>query len=141
MTLAIGADHAGFALKRVLKDELAGKGYAVLDMGTDDDTSADYPDFAEAVVGEILAGRAQMGVLVCGTGIGMSIAANRHEGIRAALCHDENSARLARQHNDANVFVVAGRGTDGEDAKKWLDVFLSTDFEGGRHSRRVTKLK
>ena len=138
--IAIGADHAGFELKRVLKDVLAGLGHAVADFGTDGMDSVDYPDFAQSVASEVSEGKVDLGVLICGSGIGMSIAANRYPGVRAALCHDEETARLAREHNDANVLVLGSRLTGEDDAKACLRVFLQTEFEGGRHARRVAKL-
>lgn len=139
-TVAIGADHAGFELKRVVSEELARIGCEVLDLGTNDTESVDYPDYANAVAAAVSDGRAGVGVLICGTGIGMSIGANRHPGIRAALCCDREYARLARQHNDANILVMAGRMTGQDEARRCLEVFLATDFEGGRHARRVEKL-
>lgn len=139
-TVAVGADHAGFELKSALVGELDRLGYAVLDVGTSNEESVDYPDFAAAVVRAMKDGRARWGVLVCGTGIGMSIAANRHAGIRAALCHDEETARLARQHNDANVLVLGGRLIDPACAEACLRVFFETPFVAGRHTRRVAKL-
>lgn len=139
-TVAIAADHGGFDLKSILIPELRALGHAVLDLGTMSHDSVDYPDFAEAVAAAIRDGRAQRGVLICGTGIGMSIAANRHRAIRAALVHDALSARLARQHNDANVLVMGGRLLGPELAKDCLKVFFTTGFEGGRHARRVAKL-
>lgn len=139
-TVAIAADHAGFELKEVLKMELAGSGYEVLDLGTTGPDSVDYPDFAEALAKTLAEGRASRGVLVCGTGIGISIAANRHRAVRAALCHDGVSARLARSHNDANVLALGARLIGVEVAKDCLRVFLNTPFEGGRHAGRVAKL-
>lgn len=139
-TVAVGADHAGFELKAELAAELRRVGFDVRDCGTDGPDSVDYPDFAEKVVDAMKGGEAQWGVLVCGSGIGMSIAANRHPGIRAALCHDEQTARLARQHNDANVLVLGARLTDAERARACLRAFFETPFEAGRHSRRVAKL-
>jgi len=139
-TVAIAADHGGFDLKSVLVPELRALGNEVLDLGTMSGDAVDYPDFAEAVARAIREGRAARGVLVCGTGIGMSIAANRHREIRAALCHDALTARLARQHNDANVLVLGGRLLGPELAKDCLRVFLTTSFDGGRHARRVAKL-
>lgn len=139
-TVAIGADHAGFKLKCIISEELERLGCQVLDLGTDDTESVDYPDYADAVARAVSEGRAGVGVLICGTGIGMSIGANRHPGIRAALCCDEEFARLARQHNDANILVMAGRITGEDKARKCLETFLSTEFEGGRHARRVEKL-
>lgn len=139
-TVAIAADHGGFDLKSILIPELRALGHDVLDLGTMTQDSVDYPDFAEAVAAAIRDGRAQRGVLICGTGIGMSIAANRHRALRAALVHDALSARLARQHNDANVLVMGGRLLGPELAKDCLKVFFTTGFEGGRHARRVAKL-
>lgn len=138
-TVAIAADHAGFDLKEVLKGELSALGYAVLDLGTDGPQSVDYPDFADALAGALADGRASRGVLICGTGIGISMAANRHRGVRAALCHDSVSARMARAHNDANVLALGARLIGVEVAKDCLRVFLSTPFEGGRHAGRVAK--
>ena len=140
-TIAIGADHAGFPLKSALSAKLQDLGFLVLDLGTNGPDSVDYPDFAESVANAVSDGRAQSGLLVCGSGIGMSIGANRHAGIRAALCHDEETARLAREHNDANVLVLGARLTDEEQAEKCVEVFFSTEFDGGeRHARRVEKL-
>lgn len=139
-TIAIASDHAGFELKETLKAELVRKGLSVLDLGTDGPQSVDYPDFASTLAEAMRDGRADRGVLVCGTGIGISIAANRHRNLRAALCHDSVSARLARQHNDANVLVLGARLIGIEVAKDCLEVFLTTPFEGGRHQRRVEKL-
>ena len=139
-TVAIASDHAGVALKAILAADLAGAGLAVLDLGTHGSESVDYPDFAERVARAIGEGRAARGVLVCGSGIGISIAANRHKAVRAALCHDATSARLARLHNDANVLALGARLIGEETAKECLRVFLATAFEGGRHARRVAKM-
>ena len=139
-TIAVAADHGGFELKSILKEELVNRGYAVLDLGTDGPGSVDYPDFAAAMAGAIRDRKAESGILVCGTGIGISIAANRYPELRAALVHDAFTARMARQHNDANVLVFGGRTIGVEVAKDCLAVFLDTKFEGGRHSRRVAKL-
>jgi ribose 5-phosphate isomerase B len=139
-TIAIAADHGGFELKAALVPILRERGLEVLDLGTMSGESVDYPDFAAALAAAIKEGRAGRGVLVCGTGIGMSIAVNRHAGIRAALCHDGLTARLARQHNDANILVLGGRLIGLETAKDCLVNFLATPFEGGRHARRVAKL-
>lgn len=138
--VAIAADHAGFELKSALSSELEAMGYEVLDLGTTGPDSVDYPDFANALAGPIDGGGAARGVLICGSGIGMSIAANRHAGVRAALCHDEISAQLARQHNDANVLVLPGRFIAPDAATRCLRAFMETGFEGGRHARRVAKL-
>lgn len=139
-TIAIASDHGGVELKAILSGELEALGYSVLDLGTDGPDAVDYPDFAEALTRAMRDGRATRGVLICGSGIGMSIAANRHREIRAALVHDNLSARLARQHNDANVLVMGGRFIGAEVAKDCLKAFLATEFEGGRHDRRVEKL-
>lgn len=138
--VAIAADHGGFDLKTALIPVLRALGATVLDLGTTNSDSVDYPEFADAVAAAIMDGRARRGVLICGTGIGISIAANRHSGIRAALCHDGLTARLARQHNDANVLALGGRLIGIEAAKDCLTTFLNTAFEGGRHARRVAKL-
>ena len=139
-TVAIAADHAGFELKAVMQSELEAMGYEVLDLGTNGPESVDYPDFADALAASIADGRADRGVLICGSGIGISMAANRHRGIRAAPCHDVTTARLARQHNDANVLALGARLIGIEVAKECLQTFLTTAFEGGRHGRRVDKM-
>jgi len=138
--VAIAADHGGFELKTRLIAELRALGHEILDLGTANGDAVDYPDFAAALVAALRQGRATRGVLICGSGIGMSIAANRHREIRAALCHDALTARLARQHNDANVLVLGGRLLGPELAKDCLRVFMTTAFEGGRHARRIAKL-
>lgn len=138
--VALASDHGGFELKGLLTAHLRSKGFEVLDLGTHSNEAIDYPDIAEMLVDALRAGRAKLGVLMCGTGIGVSIAANRHPEIRAALCHDITTARLSRQHNDANVLVMGGRIIGVEVAKDCVDVFLATAFEGGRHARRVGKL-
>ena len=138
--VALASDHGGFDLKELLKKELENWGYPVLDLGTDGTQSVDYPDFAEAMAAAIRANLAPFGVLVCGTGIGISIAANRHPEVRAALVHDAYTARLARQHNDANVIAFGGRTIGTEVAKDCLKLFLETAFEGGRHAKRVAKM-
>lgn len=140
-SIAIAADHAGYDLKSKLAEELRASGYEVLDLGTGDaTTSVDYPDFGKAVAEAVAGGKAEAGVVVCGTGIGISIAANRHPGIRAALCHDETSARLCREHNDANVLALGARLIGEVVAKDCLHTFLKTEFAGDRHTRRVEKL-
>ena len=138
--IVLASDHAGFELKTLLAEELRALGYPVLDLGTDGPASVDYPDFAAALSEAIAAGRAERGVLVCGTGIGIAMAANKHRGIRAAVCHDETTARLAREHNNANVLALGARTTGVEVAKGCLRTFLETEFEGGRHVRRVAKI-
>jgi ribose 5-phosphate isomerase B len=139
-TIAIAADHAGFDLKETLKAELGARGFTALDLGAHGRESVDYPDFADALAAAIKDGRASRGVLICGTGIGISIAANRHRHLRAAVCHDTTSARLSRQHNDANVLALGARLVGPEVAKDCLAVFLATPYEGGRHDRRIAKM-
>jgi ribose 5-phosphate isomerase B len=139
-TIAIAADHAGYDLKALLVPELKSLGFEVLDLGTDSRDSVDYPDFADALARAIETGRAKRGVIVCGTGLGIAIAANRHRAVRAGVCHDATTARLARQHNDANVLALGARILGTEVAKDCLRIFLATQFEGGRHARRVAKL-
>jgi ribose 5-phosphate isomerase B len=138
--IAIAADHGGVDLKSVLAAELARLGHSVIDLGTNGSVSVDYPDYAAALAETIREGRVKLGVLLCGTGIGISIAANRYPWIRAALIHDAFGARLARQHNDANVIAMGGRTMGPELAKDCLRVFLDAQFEGGRHARRVEKM-
>jgi ribose 5-phosphate isomerase B len=139
-TIAVASDHAGFDLKETLKRDLQEAGYAVLDLGTNSTASVDYPDFGKAMGEAIASGKAERGVLVCGSGIGISIAANRNPQVRAVLAHDATSARLAREHNDANVVAFGQRITGIEVAREALKVFLATKFEGGRHAGRVAKL-
>ncbi len=139
-TIAVASDHAGFDLKEILKRDLQEAGHAVLDLGTNSTASVDYPDFGQSLADAVVAGRAEKGVLVCGTGIGISIAANRNPKIRAAVVHDVTSARLSRQHNDANVVAFGARLTGTEVAREALKVFLATPFEGGRHAGRIAKL-
>jgi ribose 5-phosphate isomerase B len=142
MKIAIGADHGGFAQKEILKDWLLGQGYDVFDAGTSNDlTAVDYPNFAHAVADEIASDAAAFGVLVCGTGLGMAIAANKVPGIRAVTVTTVDFARLAREHNDANVLCLSGRFVDEDLNKEIMATFLATDFEGGRHERRVAKFE
>lgn len=138
--VAMACDHGGLALKTALKAALLESGTEVLDLGVNDAASVDYPDYADALAAAIADGRASRGVLVCGSGIGISIAANRHAHIRAALVHDAYGARMSRLHNDANVIVFGGRTIGDEVAKDCLEIFLATPFEGGRHQRRVDKM-
>lgn len=138
MKIAIGSDHAGFRLKERIRAFLAERGMIVEDFGTSGaEPSVDYPRFAQEVGRAVASGRAERGILICGTGIGMSMAANRIRGVRAALCHDHYSARLGRAHNDANVLCVGGRTTGTDVALEIVATFLETGFEGGRHERRV----
>jgi len=139
-TVAIASDHAGVELKAALKNEIAALGYKVLDLGPDTTESVDYPDYGHALAKSIEDGRAGAGVAICGSGIGISIAVNRHAGLRAALVHDEETAKLTRQHNDANVLALGARSTSVQTARAILKAFFTTEFEGGRHSRRVEKL-
>lgn len=139
-TIAIASDHAGFDLKETLKQDLREGGHQVLDLGATSTASVDYPDFGRALAQAIRDGRASRGVLVCGTGIGISIAANREPAVRAALAHDVTTARLAREHNDANVIAFGARVIGVETARQALQTFLSTAFAGGRHAGRVAKL-
>jgi ribose 5-phosphate isomerase B len=138
--IAIASDHAGFEYKDVLKRQLTEWGFDVLDLGTDSTASVDYPDFGRRLAKAVAEGKVRRGVIVCGTGIGISIAANREPAVRAALCHDVTSARLARAHNDANVLALGARTTGIEVARETLRAFLDTAFEGGRHQGRVAKL-
>jgi ribose 5-phosphate isomerase B len=138
--IALGNDHAGTELKVALRAALEAAGHPVLDLGTQGTESVDYPDFAAAVCAAVTDGRARFGVLVCGTGIGISIAANRNPAIRCALVQDSTGARLTRQHNDANVLALGARMIGAEVALDALRTFLATPYEGGRHDRRVLKL-
>ena len=138
--IVVASDHAGFELKEVLKIELEALDVPVEDLGVYDMKAVDYPDIANALARVVSAGDGRRGLLLCGTGIGASIAANRHRRVRAALCHSAETARMARQHNDANVLVLGGRVTDPDTARECLRVFLDTAFEGGRHEPRVAKL-
>ena len=139
-TVAVASDHAGFDLKEILKRDLQDAGHEVLDLGTNSTQSVDYPDFGIAMAEAIASGKAVQGVLICGTGIGISIAANRNPKVRAALAHDVTSARLAREHNDANVVAFGQRLIGTETAREALRVFMNTKWEGGRHAARVAKL-
>jgi len=140
MRIAIGADHAGLALKERLRGLLREKGHEVVDYGTHSPESTDYPDFAEAVGRDVAAGRSDCGVLICYTGVGMSIAANKIPGIRAAVGISEDVVRLTRAHNDANILTLGARYTDETTAAALLTAFLDTGFDGGRHARRVAKI-
>ncbi len=140
MRIAIGADHAGYHLKEALKQALAGADVEVEDVGTESDASVDYPDFAARVADRVASGQSDRGILICGTGIGMAMAANKVRGIRAASVTDELGARLARQHNDANILTLGGRVTPAGTAARLVRIFLDTPFEGGRHQRRVEKI-
>ena len=138
--LALGADHAGLDLKNALAQELGKLGYEIQDLGTDTLDSCDYPDYGHAVSEAVEEGRADLGILVCGTGVGMSITANRHAGVRAVVCSEPFSARMSRRHNDANVLCLGARVVGLGTALDIVDAFLATPFEGGRHARRVAKI-
>jgi len=140
MKVAVGSDHAGWELKEFAKSVLSKMGCDVMDVGTYSEASVDYPDFAQAACRKVLDGEVQRAVLVCGSGIGMSMAANRFKGIRAALCNELYAAKFSRLHNDANVLCLAGRLIGKGLAEAILTVWMSSEFEGGRHERRVKKL-
>ena len=139
-SIALAADHGGFRLKQAVLAWLRAEAYAVTDFGTDGSASVDYPDYAHPACAAVLAGKAQFGVLICGTGLGMSIAANRHPGIRCAMLNESASARLTRAHNNANVAALGGRMIAEEAAFDILRVFLTTQYDGGRHDARLAKL-
>jgi ribose 5-phosphate isomerase B len=138
--IALGADHAGFRVKETIRNYLEGAGYHVDDVGTWSEESVDYPDFARAVAERVASGQDPLGVVVCGTGIGVSIAANKVEGIRAALAHDSLTARRAREHNDANVLALGGKIVGDDEAVAIVQEFLAARFAGGRHQRRIDKI-
>lgn len=141
LPIAIGADHAGFEYKEALKTHFESAGWQVADKGTHGTDSVDYPDFAHPVAAAVESGEAALGVLICGSGIGVSISANRHRGVRAALCWEKEIASLSRQHNNANTVCIPARFVSLDEAKEIVDTFLSTSFEGGRHERRVEKIE
>lgn len=137
ITICIASDHAGFNLKEELIVFLKDQGYEITDLGPFDDQSVDYPVYAKKLTAELIAHPEQKGILICGTGIGMNIAANRTKGIRAALCYSEETAKLSREHNNANVLCLGARTIDTELAKKITSIWLSTEFSGGRHETRL----
>ncbi len=141
MKVFAGSDHGGFALKSLLVKHIAQLGQEVEDLGTDSADSCDYPDYAHLLAQKVLQNSGSLGLLICGSGIGISIAANRHHGIRAALCRCSLEAELSRKHNDANVLVLGGRITGDALAVDILEKFLATDFEGGRHMTRIQKIE
>ena len=141
MKIAIGADHGGYSLKEILIEDLKSSGYDLEDFGTYSTDSVDYPDFSQKVCNQVTQGQADLGILICGTGIGMSIAANKHQGIRAALCGDVYSAKLTRQHNNSNVLCLGARVIGDELAKMIVHTWLDAEFEGGRHQGRLDKLE
>ncbi|MDI6843762.1 MAG: ribose 5-phosphate isomerase B [Anaerosomatales bacterium] len=140
MRIFVGSDHAGFSLKEHVKSYLERAGHDVVDVGTHSEDSVDYPDYALKVARAVASGEADTGVLVCGTGLGMQVAANKVRGVRAVQIMDPELAVMARKHNNANVLTLAGRYTDPQTAERIVDAFLSTAFEGGRHERRVEKI-
>jgi len=140
MKIAIGSDHRGGAFKERIKKHLEARDHEIVDVGSFDDQSVDYPDYAFKVAELVAGGETARGVLVCGSGVGMSIAANKVHGVRAALCHTPRSAALSRQHNDANVLALSELAGETDDCLEIVDAFLDSDFEGGRHARRVDKI-
>ena len=139
--IIIGSDHGGFTLKEILKKELEKRSFEVIDVGCHTPESVNYPQIGAEVAKEISSGAVEKGILICGTGIGMSITANRYEGVRATLCHDHLTAKLSREHNNSNVLVLGDRVTGVETAKNILDTWLSTEFEGGRHLIRIDMIE
>ena len=139
--IVIASDHAGVEYKSALSEIIRAGGREVHDLGPADTVSVDYPDFAHLVAGAVARGEAEMGVLICGTGIGMSLSANRHRGVRAALCHDAFTTEMSRRHNDANVICIGARVIGLGVAEQMVRIFLETPFEGGRHQRRVERIE
>lgn len=140
MKIAIGNDHAGPDYKKAIVQHLEAKGHTVINHGTDSSDSVDYPDFGHAVATDVENGTADFGIVICGSGNGIAITANKHQGVRAALCWINEIAALARQHNDANVISIPARYTNIKQAVEMVDTFLTTEFEGGRHATRVNKI-
>ena len=140
LPVAIGCDHAGFELKESIISFLDGKGLAYKDFGTYSTDSVDYPDFAHPVAKEVESQQASFGILICGSANGVAMTANKHQGIRAAICWGEELAELARKHNNANIICIPGRFVREKDAEKMLDIFINSEFEGGRHENRVNKM-
>ncbi len=138
--IALGSDHGGLELKAVVQQVLEERGLASKDMGTDNGDSVDYPDFAEKVALAVSRGEAECGVLICGTGIGMSIAANKYPRVRAALVTDDFMAQMAKEHNNANILVMGGRVMSNEAARSMVQIWLDTEYEGGRHQQRLDKI-
>ncbi len=140
MKIAVGSDHAGYDLKEEVEAQLIEAGHEVTDVGTDSDESTDYPVHAEAAARLVADGEAEIAVIVCGSGVGVSMAANKVDGVRAVNAHDPDEAEMSRRHNDANVLTLAGRRLSADEAKPIVERFLETDFEGGRHQRRVDQI-
>jgi len=141
LKIAIGSDHAGFQVKDSIREMLEAEGHTVFDKGTNSEDSTDYPDYGHAVAKSVSSGESDRGILVCGTGIGMCMTANKTPGIRAALVHDEFTTEMSRRHNDANVLCMGTRVLDRETALRLVKFWLNTEFEGGRHLRRVDKIE
>ena len=139
--IAIGSDHAGIELKKIIKSFLKEQGYTIVDFGTENDCSVDYPDYGEKVASVISCGEFERGILICGTGLGMCIVANKFPRIRAALCYDIHTAKMSRLHNDSNILVLGGRVIKPELACEIVKIWIDTPFEGGRHQRRLEKIK
>lgn len=140
MMIAVASDHGGFALKNIVKAHLIERGFKVVDLGTDSEASVDYPVYGKACGEAVASGKADIGIVVCGTGIGISIAANKVKGIRCGLCTSVEMAKLTKQHNNANILALGGRTTAPELAVEIVDAWLDTEFEGGRHERRTAML-
>jgi ribose 5-phosphate isomerase B len=140
MRIAVGSDHAGYALKEQMRPLLEGAGHDVVDVGTDSEDSTDYPRYAAEAARLVAGGEADRAVLVCGSGVGVSIVANKVDGVRAVNAHDAEEAEMSRRHNDANVLALAGRRLEDGSARGIVERFLATDFEGGRHERRVGQI-
>lgn len=140
MKIAVACDHAGFSYKESIMNQVKTLGHEVIDLGTNSTDSVDYPDFGAAAGREVASGRAKLGIVICGSGVGISIAANKIDGVRCALCHDHLTAALCRQHNDANIVSIGARLTGIDVALDIVRTFLSTEFEGGRHQGRIDKL-
>ena len=138
--IALASDHGGFNLKSKIKDYLQSNGYEISDFGTDSTESCDYPDYALPAAEEVASGKCDRGIIVCTTGVGVSIVANKVPGVRCALCQDEYCAEFTRRHNNANVLALGGKVVTEEIALKLVDIFLNTEFEGGKHQRRVEKI-
>jgi len=139
--IAIASDHAGYKLKEKIKDFLKERGVEFYDFGPNNENSVDYPDFGEKVARAVSEGKMERGILICGSGLGMTIVANKFKGVRATLCHDEYTAKMSRAHNDSNLLTLGARVLEEEMALKIVEVWLTTPFEGGRHLRRLNKIK
>lgn len=140
MKISIGNDHAGTAYKELIQEKLQAMGHTVINHGTNSSDSVDYPDFVHPVAGDVEKGEADLGVIICGSGNGANMTANKHQGVRSALCWNVEIARLAREHNDANVISIPARFVAKELAVEMLETFVNTEFEGGRHQKRVNKI-